>query len=41
MLVCTHNVGSCHQQRHDKENGRCAEGARTAPVASYALATDF
>jgi len=33
--------GSCHQQRHDKENGRCAQGARTALFASYALATDF
>ena len=40
MLVCTHLLGSCHQQKHDKENGRCAEGAHTALIASYALATD-
>jgi len=41
MLVCTHLLGSCHQQRKDKEICRCAECARTALIASYALATDF
>jgi len=41
MLVCTHLLGSCHQQRHNKENGRCAKCARTALIARYALTTDF
>ena len=35
MLVCTHLLGSCHQQRQDKEICRCAECARTALIASY------
>jgi len=41
MLVCTHLLGSCHQQMQDNEICRCAECARTALIASYALATDF
>jgi len=41
MLVCTHLLGSCHQQRQDKEICCSAECARTALIASYALATDF
>jgi len=39
-LACTHLLGSCHQQRQAKEICRCAECARTALIASYALAAD-
>jgi len=41
MLVCTQLLGSFHQQRQYKEIRQCAECARNALIASYALVTDL